>query len=182
MTQNAALIRKVRLEDLPQLHSLIQVVYRGASAAESWSHDGEVPTGERISVDVLTSALDNPAFELLVAEMDGGLVGSALVERIGETECKVGLLSVALDRQGNGLGDHLLREAERVAMIRYGSTTSTIEVLEHKPRLLAYYERRGYRRTGASRPYPHQLQRPARFLVLSKLLGRRSSPAKFPGA
>jgi ribosomal protein S18 acetylase RimI-like enzyme len=171
VTLSAASIRKVRLQELPQLHSLIQAVYRGASAAESWSHDGEVPTGERISVDVLTSLLDDPAFEFLVAELDGRLVGSALVERLGETECEIGLLSVALDRQGNGIGDQLLREAEKVAMLRYGSTTSTIEVLEHKPRLLAYYERRGYRPTGASRPYPHQLKLPARFLVLSKLLG-----------
>jgi hypothetical protein len=57
-----------------------------------------------------------------------------------------------------------------LAVEAFAASQAVIEVLQHRSRLIAYYERRGYRRTDGSRPYPYQLKVPATFLTYRKEL------------
>jgi predicted N-acetyltransferase YhbS len=163
--------RAAELSDVVALHELIQHAYRGASAATSWSHEGELAIGERVSVEALSELATSPHCSVIVAELGGRLVGSALVEASEAGRGRIGLLCVPLDAQASGIGGEILRRAEAMSSDRFGSKAVDIEVLEHKAKLLAYYERRGYRRTGRAIPYPHRLSQPATFLVLEKVLG-----------
>ena len=56
--------------------------------------------------------------------------------------------------QGNGIGKHFLNAAERMAQQEWGVSKITMSVITLRPELIAFYERRGYRRTGEILPFP----------------------------
>jgi hypothetical protein len=73
----------------------------------------------------------------------------------------------------------MLAEAERFAREDWHATTMAMTVITQRDDLIAWYERRGYTRTGERRPFPHGDERfglPRRsdlaFEVLSKDLLR----------
>lgn len=173
----------MKLDDLtisrataPQLDAariLIQRAYRGEEAAASWSHEGELPNGERVSPDVLADIFEDAASIFSVATLGGHVVGTSLVEKIAAKECRIGLLSVDPDLQGHGIGDYLLRRAEQDGAYFLGAHLSSVEVVDYKTLLIGYYQRRGYRRTTRIRPYPHPLNMPAELWTFAKRLGRK---------
>ena len=162
------IIRLAELSDLEALQAVIQRAYRGRSASASWSHEGELPEGERVSRGDLEALLGAPGARLSLAEVAGHIVGSSLVVSVAPGLCEIRLVSVDPSFQGEGLGGQLLSQAETLAVETFAAHHAVIEVLQHKSRLIAYYERRGYRRTDASRPYPHPLKVPATFLTFRK--------------
>jgi hypothetical protein len=67
-----------------------------------------------------------------------------------------------------------------LAVQQWSATTMEMTVIRQRAELIAWYERRGYRRTGETRPFPHGDQRyglPRRrdleFAVLAKPLPGR---------
>lgn len=64
------------------------------------------------------------------------------------------LLAVDPGRQCTGLGKRLLDYAERLAGGTWACSTIRMSVIAQRPELLAFYQRRGYRSTGAMTPYP----------------------------
>ena len=59
------------------------------------------------------------------------------------------------EAQGNGTGRALLAEAERVARDEWHARMMRMTVIDVRTELIAWYERRGYRRTGEYRPFPY---------------------------
>ena len=166
------IIRPAELSDLDELQAVIQRAYRGRSASASWSHEGELPEGERVGRGDLEVQLGAANARLSVAEIAGRVVGSSLVVAVPPGQCEIRLVSVDPSLQAKGLGGQLLGHAELLAVEAFAATHAIIEVLQHKARLIAYYERRGYRQTDDSRPYPHPLKVPATFLTFRKELRR----------
>ena len=85
------------------------------------------------------------------------------------------MLAVKPARQTRGLGKALLAEAERRARGELGAARVRMTVIEQRTELIAWYERRGYRRTGATEPFPYGNPRfglpkrpDLRFVVLEK--------------
>ncbi|HET9505031.1 MAG TPA: GNAT family N-acetyltransferase [Hymenobacter sp.] len=76
-------------------------------------------------------------------------------------------LAVAPAAQGHGVGRQLLAAAEAYAR-QHGCTRVLISVLSARPELVAWYERHGYQRTGASEDFPDTTEfgRPRQPLVL----------------
>lgn len=170
MANPPVIIRPAGLSDLEALQAVIQRAYRGRSASASWSHEGELPEGERVSRGDLEALLAAPDARLSLAEVAGHIVGSSLVVAVAPGRCEIRLVSVDPSFQGEGLGGQLLGQAEALAVDAFAASHAVIEVLQHKSRLIAYYERRGYRRTDGSRPYSHPLKVPATFLTYRKEL------------
>jgi GNAT superfamily N-acetyltransferase len=89
--------------------------------------------------------------ELAVAYRDGVPVGCVRVRRLDERTAELGLLSVAPEAHGQGLGRELLAFAERV----HGTEEMALELLvprhdpphPHKQRLHEWYSRLGYAET-----------------------------------
>ena len=65
-----------------------------------------------------------------------------------------GMFAVRPDGQGAGLGKALQAAAEDHARAG-GATTMELCVIDRRAELIAWYERRGYVRTGATRPFPY---------------------------
>ena len=89
----------------------------------------------------------------------------------------LGMFSVKPDLQGGGVGKLLLAEAERIARDEWKLPAMRMTVIDIRDELIAFYERRGYRRTGVTKPFPYGDERygtpkrdDLRFEVLEKSL------------
>ncbi len=139
--------------DVPALVSLINRAYRSEAAQAGWTAEGHLLAGPRIDAPTLRELLAAPAAVLLVvAPTPGQLTGCVYLEKQGGA-LYLSLLAVAPNAQAHGLGRQLLHAAEAHAQA-LGCATIRMSVLSVRPELLAWYERQGYRRTGASEPFP----------------------------
>jgi len=81
----------------------------------------------------------------------------------------LGLLTVEPSLQASGLGRRLLAAAETEAVARFAARRMEMTVIHRRAELIAWYERRGYRPTGETRPFPVDPPRPELdFVVLEK--------------
>jgi len=72
----------------------------------------------------------------------------------GAGKCTISMLAVAPEFQTAALGRALLKDAEQLAADK-GTTVAKITVVQQRESLLAWYERRGYRRTGSHEAFPY---------------------------
>jgi ribosomal protein S18 acetylase RimI-like enzyme len=141
------------LADVPALATLINRAYRGAATAQSWTTEAHLLDGPRIGEEHLHEMLYAPNTLLLKQQtIDGALMGCVYLQVQGPT-LYLGTLAVAPEAQGQGIGRLLLLTAENYAR-EQGCTYLKISVLSARPELLAWYERHGYRRTGAAEAFP----------------------------
>lgn len=161
--------------DVPALVGIVNGAYRGDASGRGWTHEAELVAGPRIDEAGLRALLARRDGVVLVAVRDGALVGCVDVARAGEGVCFLGMLSVKVTEQGSGLGKALVAAAEEHARRAFGARVMAMHVVSVRPELLAWYERRGYRRTGLVEPFePHgperSLRGPLAFERLEKVL------------
>ena len=162
--------------DLAQVHRLVDAAYRGDSARAGWTHEADLVGGVRTDLDELQALLGSPTQHLLVGREDGTVVGCVALTDKGGGLAYLGMFTVATIRQAAGLGRRLLAAAEDHARHQLGAERIEMQVIRQRAELIAWYERRGYRRTGEARPFPYDEPRytPLRpdleFAVLEKTL------------
>lgn len=160
---------------MPTLVDLINRAYRSETAQAGWTAESHLLAGPRIDAETLRDLLAAPAAVLLVvAPTPGQLTGCVYLETQGDA-LYLSLLAVAPEAQAHGLGRQLLRAAEAHAQAR-GCVKIKMSVLSVRAELLAWYERQGYRRTGASEPFPATTRfgtprQPLTLLALEKGVG-----------
>jgi len=164
-------------DDLPALHGLIESAYRGASARAGWSHEADLLDGQRTDLPALEAMLADPAQHLLVLRDHDLLRACVALTDKGAGLAYLGMLTVDPSRQAAGLGRILLTAAEDHCATNFTATRIEMTVIAQRGELIAWYERRGYSRTGEERPFPAHDPRfglPKRddlaFVVLEKTL------------
>ena len=143
--------RLARAADAPAIAALVNAAYRGSRAG--WTTEADLLEGDRIGADGVAGLLAGPGSVILLWEGQAGLLGSVHLQR-GEEDAYLGLFVVQPDLQNGGLGKRLLAEAEAFVRQAWGTRRVRMTVLTARAELLAYYERRGYRRTGRRMPFP----------------------------
>lgn len=151
----ALTIDPARRDDLAPLHAVIESAYRGDSARSGWTHEADLLDGQRTDPEALAAMLDDPAQCILVARDDDRIVGCVALADKGEGVCYLGLLTVSPALQAAGLGRRLIAAGEDHARARFGARRMEMTVIAQRTELIAWYERRGYRRTGEQRPFPY---------------------------
>jgi len=141
-------------DDLPALHALIESAYRGDSARRGWSHEADLLGGQRTDLRALGTMLSDPAQHLLVLRDHEVLRASVALADKGAGVAYLGLLTVDPSRQSAGLGRMILAAAEDHAAAHFAATRIEMTVIAQRDELIAWYERRGYARTGERRPFP----------------------------
>ncbi|KAI8614265.1 acyl-CoA N-acyltransferase [Chytriomyces sp. MP71] len=142
--------------DVPALLPLINEAYRGDGG---WTSEAELLKGPRIDraelIDVISGA---PETQVILAFVDAAAALAACVrlERISETEVRLGLLAVDPSKQGTGIGKIVLKTAEEWAVENWGSQSAVMSAIHTRTELLAYYERRGYKNSGEMQPFPYE--------------------------
>lgn len=145
-------IRVADAADADSLLALVHSAYRGPSGREGWTSEADLIDGPRTTRGLLVADLENPAITILVA---GDLLGCAAVtHEPGASAASFGMFAVRPGRQRGGVGSALLRAAEDHAGER-GASTMEMCVIDRREELIAWYERRGYARTGETRPFPY---------------------------
>ncbi|KAA8918876.1 MULTISPECIES: GNAT family N-acetyltransferase [Xanthomonas] len=169
--------RTATVDDLDAIAALVTSAYRGDSSRVGWTTEADLLDGNRIDREVLRADILRPRSLVLLAERDGELIACAHVAD-EDGAGYFGMFSVQPQAQGSGLGKTVLAEAERIAWQEWRLPLMRMTVIDLREELIAFYERRGYRRTGIKKPFPYGDARfglpkreDLRFEVLEKLLG-----------
>lgn len=168
-------LREAAAGDASDVVALVESAYRGESSRAGWTTEAHLLDGRRTNVDAVAEVIGSPSAQLLVTEDADGPVGCCVLENHG-SRWYFGMFAVRPTAQARGTGSALLAEGERRAA-EAGATAMRLEVVNARLDLIAWYERRGYVRTGEARPFPYHDQRfglPRRddleFVVLEKVL------------
>jgi N-acetylglutamate synthase-like GNAT family acetyltransferase len=170
----AVVCRRAIASDAEDLVQVIRSAYRGDISRHGWTSEADLVGGDRINVDQVLALINAQNSFFLVVEKDREIIGCCHIGDHGDGQSYFGTFSIRPTLQGAGLGDYLLREAERQAVVTYKSTQMELAVLDQQTKLIEWYERRGFQRTGETRPFPadEKFARPLRenlyFVVLKK--------------
>jgi GNAT superfamily N-acetyltransferase len=146
--------RNATAADVEALVALVESAYRGESSRTGWTSEADILDGQRTDPEGVLEVIESPAGRLLMAERDGVLVSCCHIEHRGEA-AYFGMFAVRPGMQGGGLGRQVIEEAERLARATWGVREMQMTVLTAREELIAWYERRGYRRTGELHPFPY---------------------------
>ncbi len=148
-------LRVATVADVPALVALVNSAYRGDSSRAGWTTEADLLGGQRIDVEALTQTLAAPGTVVLLDAEDGKPIACVQLERTGEADCYLGMLTILPTLQGGGCGRQLLDAAERWAADHWGARSVYMTVIVQRCELIAWYERRGYARTGEFKPFPY---------------------------
>ena len=140
--------------DLEALLALVTSAYRGDASRVGWTTEADLLDGERIDRDVLLADMRQPRSRVLLAERGDDLLACAHVAELGGGGY-FGMFAVRPERQGGGLGKSVLAEAERVVREEWNLPVIRMTVIDVRDELIAWYQRRGYHRTGIVKPFPY---------------------------
>ncbi|WP_395572230.1 GNAT family N-acetyltransferase [Streptomyces sp. BK79] len=140
--------------DVDDLVALIESAYRGDASRAGWTTEADILQGQRTDPEGVLAVIKSPDSRLLTVERDGAIVACCQLEHRG-AHAYFGMFAVSPALQGEGLGKKVIAEAERRARETWGATRMHMTVISVREDLIAWYERRGYRRTGEMTPFPY---------------------------
>ncbi|MER6350210.1 GNAT family N-acetyltransferase [Streptomyces sp. NPDC001595] len=140
--------------DVEPLVALIESAYRGDASRAGWTTEADILEGQRTDPEGVLGVIESPDSRLLTVERDGTLVACCQLEHRGDY-AYFGMFAVSPALQGGGLGKVIIAEAERQARATWGVREMHMTVISVREDLIAWYERRGYRRTGRMSPFPY---------------------------
>ena len=172
------MLRDATAGDLEALARFVNDAYRGAFAREGWTHEADLLDGQRTDPNLLAEMIEPPSAILLGRDGDGPIRACVQVGVRRAGVYYLGMLAVDPRQQGSGLGRAIVAAVETRAR-EAGCATIELTVIHLRTALVAWYERLGYRRTGAFEPFPYGERRygeprrdDLRLVVMAKTLGR----------
>jgi len=169
--------------DVPAVVALVESAYRGDVSRQGWTTEADFLDGRRTGADEVLASIRQPRSRILLAERPGAtahereLVACAHVAD-EDGAGYFGMFSVRPGLQGGGIGKAVLAEGERIVRDEWRLPVMRMTVIDIRDELIAFYERRGYRRTGKFKPFPYgdarfgePRRRDLRFEILEKSLG-----------
>ena len=174
------ILTRVTESDYPAVVALANLAYRGEPGqAVSWNVEAGIVEGTRLTESLLREDLAaKPHAHLLLYRdlAEGPVLGTVWLEPQADGVWYLGLFTVHPELQNRQLGRTLLAAAEDFAREHSGKTIR-MTVLNVREALIAWYERRGYAKTGETVPFPYgddRFGKPLRddlcFVVLNKQL------------
>lgn len=140
--------------DVDVLVALIESAYRGEASRAGWTTEADILAGQRTDPEGVLDVIKSPDSRLLTVWREGRAVACCQLEHRGD-HAYFGMFAVSPGQQGAGLGKLVLAEAERQARETWAVTQMHMTVISVREDLIAWYERRGYRRTGRMTPFPY---------------------------
>ena len=151
---NALRFRAATAADIDAIVALVESAYRGDASRQGWTTEADFLDGRRTGADDVSACLGRERSRILLTERDGVMLACAHVAE-EDGAGYFGMFSVKPNLQGGGIGKHVLAEAERIAREEWKLRVMRMTVIDIRDELIAFYERRGYRRTGITKPFPY---------------------------
>ncbi|MFI1963443.1 GNAT family N-acetyltransferase [Streptomyces pathocidini] len=146
--------REATEADVAAVVALVESAYRGDDSRAGWTTEADLLDGQRTDPEGVAAVVKSPDSRMVVVEQDGELVACCQLEHRG-THAYFGMFAVRPRLQGAGLGKVIIAEAERVVREEWGAREMHMTVISAREDLIAWYERRGYRRSGELSPFPY---------------------------
>ena len=140
--------------DIDAIVALVTSAYRGESSRAGWTTEADLLDGARIDPEVLRADIARDGSRVVLAERDGALLACAHVAVDGDAGY-FGMFSVVPGLQGGGIGKQVLAECERIVRDDWRLPAMRMTVIDVRDELITFYQRRGYRRTGITKPFPY---------------------------
>ena len=160
---NPLKFRLAQQTDIPKLVDLINTAYRQQQGS-SWTSEAEIVTGQRVNASQLGHALSQDNFQLWIALQDekyneNEQIMACIGLTLNEHDVEIGTFCIAPQVQNQGFGKQVLDFAEtyvrqQILLKHQHLNAFVMWVLSVRTELIAYYERRGYVRTGVIGDYP----------------------------
>jgi ribosomal protein S18 acetylase RimI-like enzyme len=157
--QTSLSFRYAKQEDAAEISHLVNSAYRGDSSRAGWTTEADLIEGARTNESEIINLIEAKNSMLFLCIQCNSLddseqiVGSVHIEIKGNTG-HLGLFVVNPIMQGSGIGKRFMQAAETQASTEWAVTTMTMSVITSRDELIAFYERRGYKRTGELTPFP----------------------------
>lgn len=146
---------RAKVDDIEALHALVESAYRGESAKRGWTHEADLLGGQRTDAKALREIISADNQVILLGKNGNAIAGCVQLSNVGDGLAYLGLLTVDPALQAAGLGKQLLAASEQFVREQWQAKAIEMTVIRQRNDLIAYYERRGYARTGEHRPFPH---------------------------
>ena len=134
------------------INDLLNFAYRGE---KGWTTEVSLVEGDRSNISDITLAIENSVF--LIHKNNSDLMACICLESTGN-DVYIGSFAVHPDHQATGLGKSVLEAAEAYANNELNAKKIIMVVLSLRTELIAFYERRGYKRSGVFKEYPSHLK------------------------
>lgn len=188
MTTLALQFRAATHADTDAVVALVESAYRGDASRAGWTTEADFLDGRRTGANDIKACIERAQSVILLGERPSTGLGQAgellacahvALEHAddGSAAGYFGMFSVRPALQGGGVGKVMLAEAERIARDDWRLPRMRMTVIDIRHELIAFYERRGYHRTGIHKPFPYGDERfglprrdDLRFEVLEKVL------------
>lgn len=133
-----------------------RVAIRGARSDEAGTLErieAQCFETDRMSYRALVRNLTSPTADIFMAELDGRVVGYAMVfYRTNAEVARLYSIAVLPEARGRGVADALMEAAEKSAR-KHGMRALRLEVRADNPAAAALYAKRGYAEFGAYPDY-----------------------------
>jgi GNAT superfamily N-acetyltransferase len=139
--------------DVEALVPFVNGGYRGESSKKGWTTEADILGGQRTDPGKMLEMVEGEDARVELAHEDGALIGCVYLKKEPDGSCYLGMLTVDPARQAGGIGKLLMAHSDAVARA-WGCRRMRMTVISVRGELIAYYERRGYAKTGASEPFP----------------------------
>ena len=176
--------RYARQADATAIVDLIERAYRSPETAGAWTSEAHLLTGPRTSLEEISGLISREDTRFVVAERGGHIAGCCLVqglspEGVASADGKsayedsfgipghrgmnparpvnaayFGMFAIDPNAHGGGLGKIMITEAEKRVRELWGANQMVMTVINLRTALIEWYQRRGYRLTGATLPFP----------------------------
>lgn len=150
--------RAATTADAPAIVALVESAYRGDVSKQGWTTEADFLDGQRTDPDSVSELIARGYSRVVLAERRERLLCCCHVERLQQVGRNIGyfgMFAVDPTLQGSGVGRQVLAEAERVAKVEWNCDEMQMTVITIRDSLIAWYERRGYVRTGVLKPFPY---------------------------
>ena len=145
--------RHAKPNDATEIAALVNSAYRGDSSRQGWTTEANLLEGARIRPDGVRQLILADDTIILLCSRGSELIGCVQLQKTGDG-AYLGMFVVSPLEQGNGIGKEFMRTAEALVQKLWGVHKMWMTVITVRTELIAFYERRGYIRTGRFKPFP----------------------------
>jgi ribosomal protein S18 acetylase RimI-like enzyme len=140
--------------DEKQISDLVNSAYRGESSKKGWTTEADLLGGQRTDPLAIQDLILNPQTVLLCAFENSKLIGVVQLQN-NNSEVYLGLFTIDPSCQAQGFGKVFLEQAEKFCQHRFAAKKIWMTVITARAELVAWYERRGYKKTGQYKEFPY---------------------------
>lgn len=139
--------------DVGDVVALVESAFRGETSRAGWTTEADLLDGRRTGPDEIEAIVADPGQRILLLRDAGDELVASVVLRRDRDSAWLGMLAIRPVLQGRGTGRAMLAAAEGWVAEHWGARRMRMTVIAQRAELIAWYERRGYRRTGETAPF-----------------------------